>query len=181
MSTELLSWITDARSHHDVIAERIALSQVTRWKVLHDRITHDDGAFFDIIAVDVTTEGREVRNWTQPLLSPRGVGVAAFLVRRTADGPQVLASTRVEGGSADVLELGPTVQCTPENYAVLPGAPRCRSWITCCGPRRTGPSSTRCSPRRAAVSTTPATVTCSSRHRRTWSPTHPRPPLGRGE
>ncbi|GAA4107596.1 NDP-hexose 2,3-dehydratase family protein [Streptomyces sp. NPDC048491] len=122
-STELLSWITDARSHHDVTAERIALSQVAGWKVLPDRITHDDGAFFDIIAVDVTTEGREVRSWTQPLLSPRGVGVAAFLVRRTAHGPQVLVGTRVEGGSADVLELGPTVQCTPENYAVLPGAP----------------------------------------------------------
>ncbi|WP_328663556.1 NDP-hexose 2,3-dehydratase family protein [Streptomyces sp. NBC_00328] len=123
VSTELLSWITDARTRHDVTAERIALSQVTGWKTLPDRVTHDGGAFFDIIAVDVTTEGREVRSWTQPLLSPRGVGVAGFLVRRTEDGPDVLVGTRVEAGSADVLELGPTVQCTPENYAALPAAP----------------------------------------------------------
>ncbi|MER6382160.1 NDP-hexose 2,3-dehydratase family protein [Streptomyces sp. NPDC001127] len=123
VSTELLSWITEARSRHEVTAERIALSEVTGWKTLPDRITHEDGAFFDIIAVDVTTEGREVHSWTQPLLAPRGVGVAAFLVRRTESGPHVLVGTRVEAGAADVLELGPTVQCTPENYVVLPGGP----------------------------------------------------------
>ncbi|WP_236572716.1 NDP-hexose 2,3-dehydratase family protein [Streptomyces sp. GS7] len=118
--TELLSWLTEARSMERVLAERVPLAGLPGWRRRPDRISHEDGAFFDIVAVDVTTGGREVGGWTQPLLRPRGQGVSAFVTKRVGGVRHVLASVRVEAGCADVLELGPTVQYTPENYARLP-------------------------------------------------------------
>ncbi|QTD96696.1 NDP-hexose 2,3-dehydratase family protein [Streptomyces cyanogenus] len=118
--TAVLGWITEARTRHELLAERVPLREVTGWRHEPDRITHESGAFFDVMAVAFQGRGREIAAWTQPMVRPHGTGVSAFLVRRTGDGVQVLASTRVEAGSADVLELGPTAQGTPENYAALP-------------------------------------------------------------
>jgi len=122
--TEVLSWITEARTRHELLTERVPLRDVTGWRREADRITHDSGGFFDVMAIDFRSRGREVAAWTQPMVRPRYMGVSAFLVRRVDGVPQVLVSTRVEVGCADVLELGPTAQGTPENYDLLPAAAR---------------------------------------------------------
>uniref|UniRef100_UPI00191BC4CA NDP-hexose 2,3-dehydratase family protein n=1 Tax=Streptomyces antimycoticus TaxID=68175 RepID=UPI00191BC4CA len=78
------------------------------------------GRFFSVMAVDVTAGGREVRSWTQPMIEPHGPGVAAFLLAYADKVPHVLVQARAEPGYTDVVELAPTVQCTPRNYTHLP-------------------------------------------------------------
>ncbi|MFF5258028.1 NDP-hexose 2,3-dehydratase family protein [Actinomadura viridis] len=121
---DTLSWITDERTLREVGTEAVPLRQVERWRRTSERIRHDSGRFFDVIAVDVRARDREVSSWTQPMIEPRGQGVSAFLLRRGAAGPEVLVHARAEPGYADVVELAPTVQCTPPNYGILPGAAR---------------------------------------------------------
>ncbi|MFG2608503.1 NDP-hexose 2,3-dehydratase family protein [Streptomyces sp. NPDC048514] len=126
VGTDVLSWITEARTRHDPCAGRIALDDVGRWHRTEERISHESGRFFSVIAVDVQAGGREVRGWTQPMIEPHGTGLSALVTRRVDGILQALVHARVEPGFTDVLELAPTVQCTPDNYAQLPAAARPR-------------------------------------------------------
>lgn len=124
--TEILSWVTHQRAQRDRYIARIPLRDVQGWRRDDRTISHERGLYFSIIAVDVETNSREVARWTQPLLAPHGRGIIAMLVRRFDGVPHVLVRARVEPGYLDIIELAPTVQCTPENYAHLPSAGRPR-------------------------------------------------------
>lgn len=119
-SGDVLSWITESRVGNDVTTKLIPLDETTGWRRTSHAITHETEAFFDIIAVDVSAESREVQGWSQPMISPRGTGLVAFLVKRISGVLHVLVNARVEPGYLDVVELAPTVQCSPENYDHLP-------------------------------------------------------------
>ncbi|BDM71245.1 NDP-hexose 2,3-dehydratase [Streptomyces nigrescens] len=133
---ELLSWITQARSRTDVRTARVPLAGLPGWQHRDGRISHESGRFFDVVGVSVEAGGREVARWSQPMIAPYGTGVAAFLVRRFRGVLHILAHTRVEAGYLDVIELAPTVQCTPANYELLPPEARPRFLDTVLGAPR---------------------------------------------
>jgi oxidase EvaA len=118
-NAEVLSWITARQSEHVVRTDLIPLNSVSGWERTDDEIHHELGNFFSVIAVDVKTDSREVGGWTQPLLQPHGTGVVALLVKLVDGVLHALVNARVEPGYLDVMELAPTVQCTPENYHTL--------------------------------------------------------------
>ncbi|MCN9242412.1 NDP-hexose 2,3-dehydratase family protein [Streptomyces sp. RY43-2] len=121
---ELLSWLTGERTRHSVRAERVPLDSLPGWKCGEDAIEHVAGRYFKVMAVSVRADNREVTGWTQPLFEPVGPGVLAFLTREFGGVPHVLMHARVEAGFLDTIELGPTVQYTPGNYAHLPASER---------------------------------------------------------
>ncbi|MGW1147116.1 NDP-hexose 2,3-dehydratase family protein [Streptomyces sp. NPDC002454] len=122
--TELVSWFTAERSRQDVRAERVPLHELPGWVRGRSTIDHEGGRYFRVVAVSVEAGNREVTRWTQPLFEPLGLGVTAFLTRRIGGVPHVLVHARVEGGFLDTVELGPTVQYTPDNYVHLTGGDR---------------------------------------------------------
>ncbi|MFF0001187.1 NDP-hexose 2,3-dehydratase family protein [Streptomyces avermitilis] len=118
--TALLSWITEQRSRHRVHSELMPLASISGWTRDKWSITHREDRYFQVVGVSVQAGNREVPQWSQPLLAPVGTGVAAFLIRRFDGVVHVLARAGAEGGLLGTVELGPTVQCTPGNYAHLP-------------------------------------------------------------
>lgn len=118
-TSEVRSWITARQSEHVVRADLMPLNAVRDWRRGRDEIHHAQHNFFRIVAVDVRSNSREVGGWTQPLLEPHGIGMVALLVKRVDGVLHALVNARVEPGYLDVVELAPTVQCTPENYERL--------------------------------------------------------------
>ncbi|MFI0033654.1 NDP-hexose 2,3-dehydratase family protein [Streptomyces albidoflavus] len=118
--TDLLSWLTGERARHEAHATLVPLRDVTGWHRGEHSIDHQDGRHFSVVAVSVEAGSREVGGWTQPLLAPVGTGVTAFLARRIDGVPHLLVQAKAEGGLHGGIELAPTVQCTPANYAHLP-------------------------------------------------------------
>ncbi|MFF5002847.1 NDP-hexose 2,3-dehydratase family protein [Streptomyces phaeochromogenes] len=116
---QLLSWITGERARHDVHAERVPLAGLPGWRQDEMTVEHEEGRYFNVVGVAVQAGNREVTSWTQPLFEPVGTGVTAFLTQEFDGVPHVLVHARVEGGFLDTVELGPTVQYTPGNYAHL--------------------------------------------------------------
>ncbi|MFG3496470.1 NDP-hexose 2,3-dehydratase family protein [Streptomyces sp. NPDC047928] len=119
-TVEIVSWITGIRARTDVHTRPAPLGGLPRWHRKDGVISHESGHFFDVMAVDVTGGSREVAGWTQPMIEPRGEGVAAFVVRRVDGVLHVLAHARVEPGYSDIVEIAPTVQCTPRSLLALP-------------------------------------------------------------
>ncbi|MDX6355703.1 MAG: dTDP-4-dehydro-6-deoxy-alpha-D-glucopyranose 2,3-dehydratase [Streptomyces sp.] len=122
--TKLLSWFTGERARHETRMSRIPLAEVTGWRQDAWSIERTDRRYFSVAAVSVEAGNREVGSWTQPLFEPVGLGVAAFVTQRFGGVPHVLAHARVEGGFLDTVEIGPTVQCVPDNHNPLGGTDR---------------------------------------------------------
>jgi len=113
---EVLSWLVNARSRHDLRQTPIPLKDLEHWRRTPDCVEHEDGKFFTVVAVDVFASNREVNTWSQPLVAPVGQGVSAFLTKRIGGVLHILVQARVEAGTLDVCELAPTVHCLPTNY-----------------------------------------------------------------
>jgi oxidase EvaA len=113
---ELAFWLTAMRSRHDVHTERVPLAGLPDWERDAYTIRRTDGRYFDVVAASVHAGSREVTHWTQPLIRPRGQGVAAMLTRRIDGVRHLLVHARTEGGLREAVELSPTVMCTPDNY-----------------------------------------------------------------
>ncbi|MFF4412782.1 NDP-hexose 2,3-dehydratase family protein [Streptosporangium sp. NPDC001559] len=121
---EVLSWFTGVRSRYTVRADRIPLADVSGWTRTESAIGHEHGRHFRIVGVSVHAGSREITSWSQPLLEPSGLGVVCFLACQIDGVRHVLARGYVEGGLVASVELGPTVQCVPDDCAHLPEAQR---------------------------------------------------------
>lgn len=110
------SWLTERKASYQLDVRQVPLGSVVGWERDRMEIRHSTGRYFSIVGVEVEATNREVRRWCQPLLAPHGVGVVAFVVRRIDGVLHVLARADVRPGYRDVVELGPTVQCTPANF-----------------------------------------------------------------
>nr|QJU69514.1 LooS14 [Nocardiopsis flavescens] len=110
-----LEWKRQARRRVAQRTERIPLREVGGWSQGVSTITHHEGRHFDVVGVRVSARGREVGAWSQPLLAPRGTGVVALVVRQVDGDLQALMRVDVRPGYREGAELGPTVQCHPDN------------------------------------------------------------------
>lgn len=119
-SLEVASWLTGRKSAYALTTRQVPLRSVAGWTRTEDEIRHETGRYFSIVGVEVTATNREVGHWCQPLLAPRGRGLVAFVARRIEGVLHLLARADLRPGYRDVVELGPTVQCTPENFAGAP-------------------------------------------------------------
>lgn len=119
-SPDVLSAITRERSRLETATTPAALSTLPGWHRTANAISHDTGAFFEIVGVDVESEGREVAQWSQPMLAACGTGLAGLLVTRIDGVLHAMLHMRTEPGFVDTVELGPTVQCIPDSYRHLP-------------------------------------------------------------
>jgi oxidase EvaA len=121
---EIRSRLTEVKARRELLRQLIPLKEVARWTRRADRIEHDDGKYFRVIAAETTASSREVSHWTQPLLAPAGRGMSALFVRMIGDTLYLLMRAQVEAGLIDVAEFGPTVQYTPHNYRDVPAQHR---------------------------------------------------------
>jgi oxidase EvaA len=99
----------------------ISLSEVVGWKTTDVDISDVDEQDFRIIGVDVEVTNREVARWTQPLIAPRGLGIAVFLARPIDGVLHLLIQARAEPGLRDLVEMAPTLQLEPRADAAGAG------------------------------------------------------------
>lgn len=118
--------LVEVKARCEVGQHRMPLNEVASWHRTGDEISRADGRYFKVIAAEVYADSREILHWTQPLIAPVPGGVAVLLTRTFGGVRHVLLHARVEAGSLDVAEFGPTVQCTPSNHLGAPpgGRPR---------------------------------------------------------
>lgn len=115
----LVSWLRAERSRTRVRVGRVPLDAVPDWARDGWSVGHNQGRYFDVVALSVQADTREVGRWTQPLFRPAGRGLSAFVARRFGGVPHLLARATAEAGARDAVEFGPTVLSMPGD----PGRP----------------------------------------------------------
>ena len=121
---ELTSWFTVERARRDIEVARIPLAEVAGWERGQHAIHRTDDRYFHVVAVRVEAGSREVASWSQPLFEPQGTGIVAFLTRLIGGEPHLLVQAKAEAGFLGGVELGPTVQSVPANWADVPAEAR---------------------------------------------------------
>jgi oxidase EvaA len=114
------SWLIGRKAAYNLATRQVPLDSLVGWRRNGLEISHRDDKYFSIVGVRVQATNREVDSWCQPLLAPRGQGLVAFVVRRFDGILHVLAHADMRPGYRDVIELGPTLQCTPANFRDVP-------------------------------------------------------------
>ena len=111
---DIYSYFNNYKMFSDINSQLIPLYALKDWEMcVHDdteAFIHKNGWPFKVVFCDIAIEGREVRNWGQPLFE--AVGKATLgLFTTVEDGlREFLVYARPEIGCFDHIELGPTVQ-----------------------------------------------------------------------
>ena len=111
----LLSRLSILKSEHSINVEKIPLSQINKWKLSSGKLSHEEALYFDVIGVNISVRGREIKNWDQPLVAPCTVGENVLFIKKKADSILCLVQFKLECGNKDTIEIAPTIQTSSQN------------------------------------------------------------------
>ncbi|BAL90278.1 putative NDP-deoxyglucose-2,3-dehydratase [Actinoplanes missouriensis 431] len=115
---EFGDWFAERRRAQKFDVTRIPLDDLDGWHADPETgdLGHHTGRFFTVEGLDVTSSGREVDAWQQPIINQAEQGVLGILVREFDGVPHCLLQAKMEPGNVNGLQLSPTVQATRSNF-----------------------------------------------------------------
>ncbi|SNB44903.1 NDP-hexose 2,3-dehydratase family protein [Geobacter sp. DSM 9736] len=114
---EIIQWLDDQKAFNHLFVKREGLNTLQEWEMDRDGyFSHREGRFFRVIGINVTSAGREVSSWSQPIVETPEKGVIGLLMRVIAGERYFLMQAKPDVGNRSIIQLGPTVQFTPGNY-----------------------------------------------------------------
>ncbi|MBS5672628.1 MAG: NDP-hexose 2,3-dehydratase family protein, partial [Lachnospiraceae bacterium] len=93
----------------------VPLHELKDWEFTENEIHCKHDYDFKVVYCDIEMEGREVKQWTQPLFEAIGIAVFGLFTCVENGVRKFLVHAKPEVGCHDFIELGPTVQMEPSN------------------------------------------------------------------
>lgn len=121
---EIYQYINNFKMFSESRTEFLPLHELQDWEWRDGEFVCKKPWPFKLIFCDIAIEGREVRNWAQPLFEATGIATFGLLCCEEDGMSKFVVRATPELGCFDMLELGPTVQreaapmCRQENNAV---------------------------------------------------------------
>ncbi len=107
---EIYQYINNYRMFEETREHFIPLHELIGWKMDDERIFCENLYPYQVIFCNIAIDGREVKQWTQPLFEAMGVATFGLICCEDQDILKFIVRAIPEIGSFDGLELGPTVQ-----------------------------------------------------------------------
>ena len=123
----ILKWVKDRQKKFKTVSKLINLNQCSDWYFdRNNNLFHKSRQFFRVKGVETKgAAGREVKSWTQPILTQKHGGVLAFISRQTKKfGTQFLIDVKIEPGDDSILKISPSFQATQSNMNRAHGGKR---------------------------------------------------------
>lgn len=107
---QLYQYINNYKMFSDDCSRLVPLHEMADWAMQDGELICRYPYPFKVVFCDIAIEGREVKQWTQPLFE--AVGIATFgLICCNVDGVlKFVVKVKPEVGCFDCVELGPTIQ-----------------------------------------------------------------------
>ncbi len=125
--SSILKWVKARQKKVKTVSKLINLNQCKDWFLdKNNNLFHKSQQFFKVKGVETKgAAGREVKSWTQPILTQKHGGVLAFISRQTKKyGTQFLIDVRIEPGDDSILKISPSFQATQSNMNRAHGGKR---------------------------------------------------------
>ena len=129
-STEInsiIQWRNQLQKKIKTTSKLINVNQLQDWFLdSNSNLYHKSGQFFKVRGVFTeAANNREVKSWTQPILTQKHGGVLAFIARETKEfGIQFLIEAKIEPGDDSILKISPSFQATQSNMNKAHGGKR---------------------------------------------------------
>lgn len=107
---EIYNKINNYKMFSDVKSEFVKLTDLQNWIVSDKDVKYIQPYPYKVIFCSITIEGREVREWTQPLFAAEGKALFGLFIRERNGKKEFLVKLKHEIGCFDIVELAPTVQ-----------------------------------------------------------------------
>ena len=116
---EIYQYINNYKMFAEVKRSFVPLHELKGWKMEDNRIFCKQAHPYQVIFCNIEIEGREVRQWTQPLFEAMGIATFGLICCEQDGILKFLVRAVPELGCFDGIELGPTVQ---REAVLLPGS-----------------------------------------------------------
>ncbi len=123
----ILKWVKERQTKVKTISRLINLDKCKDWFFdKHSNLYHKSHQFFKVMGVETKgASGREVKSWSQPILTQKHGGVLAFISRQTNKyGTQFLIDAKIEPGDDSIIKISPSFQATQSNMNKAHGGKR---------------------------------------------------------
>ena len=123
----ILRWVKHRQKKVKTKSKGINLNKCNDWFFDKDsNLHHKSHQFFKVKAVETKgASGREVKSWSQPILTQKHGGVLAFISRQTKKyGTQFLIDAKIEPGDDSIIKISPSFQATQSNMNKAHGGKR---------------------------------------------------------
>lgn len=107
---EIYHYMNNYKMFNNRTLELVPLHLLKKWSVTGNEFVCCEPYSFKVIFCDIAIEGREVKQWTQPLFEATGIATFGLLTCVENDIRKFLVNCRPEIGCFDQIEIGPTVQ-----------------------------------------------------------------------
>jgi oxidase EvaA len=114
----IIKWVKSLQKKIKTSSKIINIDECENWFFdKRKNLYHKSGQFFKIKAVKTTgASNREVKSWTQPILTQKHGGVLAFICRKTQKkGIEFLIEAKIEPGDDSIIKISPSFQATQSN------------------------------------------------------------------
>lgn len=115
---DLYQYINNYKMFKDTQGRLVPLHRLENWIMEDDKIAYQGSYPYQVIFCDIAIEGREVKQWTQPLFEAMGIATFGLICCEQNGVQKFLVHAIPELGCFDGLELGPTVQ---QEAVLIPG------------------------------------------------------------
>ena len=78
----IIKKLNNFKKKNKIFKKAALFNELKKWKIFKDRIEHIKKLFFSILFINVKTNSREVKEWSQPLISDYFNAYNAFLLKR---------------------------------------------------------------------------------------------------
>lgn len=109
----IFNYINDYKMFNDIHEKVVPLKDISSWHFAEEEFVSKEDAGFKVIFCDIEIEGREVRNWSQPLFEAVGLSTFGLFTRDNNGVKEFLVQAKPEIGCFDQIELAPTIQIEP--------------------------------------------------------------------
>jgi len=110
----IFNYVNDYKMFSDISSKLVPLFSLANWNMNkinnYEEFSCETGFPFKIVFCDISIEGREVRNWGQPLFEAEGMAWFGLITAVDQGVRHFLVSAKPEIGCFDKIEIAPTVQ-----------------------------------------------------------------------
>lgn len=107
---EIYQYINNYKMFAEPKKRFVPLHELKGWRMYDERISCEGNYPYQVIFCDIAIEGREVKQWTQPLFEAMGIATFGLICCEQEGVLKFLTRAIPELGCFDGIELGPTVQ-----------------------------------------------------------------------